>query len=218
MDQCDQVKTQSSGKGTETFEYAIMSNPLQTGGTNGEYDAQNGVFKNTNSTFTFDQIIHYNSKITLNSYSSIIVSGKTSSNPEISENIEYTISGGNIIIYSEQLLFRSGSARLVASSSKTSALNATYFLISATIGSFTFYNMPLTSKKGTITILDAEINYKDQLYKNINRNISFDSLSFTLNSPLVFSDATYFVDATSTDQYITGTSFSFESADFDVTI
>ena len=78
--------------------------------------------------------------------------------------------------------------------------------------------MPLKANKGYISISDAEVDYNSVIYKNISNKITFDSFSFTLNTKMNFENATYFVDYLNFSPAITGTSFSFENAEFNATI
>jgi hypothetical protein len=216
LNQCEQIH--GSFQGEEKYESATMKNANNTDGDIGTYNRAKDVFENTNTTFSFDEIIHYNSKITSTKFSNILISGMSSFNSNTSEHVSYRIINGNITIFCEELIFSKGSAELFSTVSRTTKINDTFYVISNAYGSFAFFNMPLKAYKGYIYISEAEVDYNGLLYKNISNTIKFDSFLFTLESRMSFENATYFVNYLNFSPAITGTSFRFESGAFNATI
>ncbi len=222
MNKCEQIDGRFDGE--ESFESAIMINAIATEGDSGTYVPAENVFINLNITFSYDEIVHYNSKLIMNKFTNILVSGMSLFSTRYDyetvpdQKFSYKIVNGNMTIYCEELIFGNGSAQLVSTTFRTTMINDTFYVISSAYGSFTFFNLPLKAYKGYVFISEADVDYNGFIYKNISSNLTFNSFSFTLNSKMNFKNATYFVDYSNFSSKITGTYFSFENAQFNANI
>ena len=173
---------------------------------------------NANITFTYDQIKHFNSKINFVNFNSIDVTATRSYDGELTESVQYTLNGGNITIFCDELIFSNGNARLLASTSVTTPINQTYVQVTKAFGSYTFSSMPLRASKGYVLVTGASLIDESFICANMSFYLEFQSLELTLNGPLNFNNATYGISYLNGNQIITGSSLSFENGHVEATV
>jgi hypothetical protein len=131
LNKCEQIDGRFDAE--ESFESAIMINAIATEGDSGTSVPAENVFINSNITFSYDEIVHYNSKLSMNKFTNILVSGKSLFSTRYDyetapdQNFSYKIVNGNMTIYCEELIFGNGSAQLVSTSSRTTMINDTFY-------------------------------------------------------------------------------------------